>query len=174
MVKEVVRKCSHCGHCGHNSRTCNGKSCFKLFGVNILEKQEQPLKKSASMGNIESSGENTAVAAHHVDAGYSSDGYMGSNRGRTVHERKKGLSDLSLFYCVSLFICLFIYLCVCFLWFLIQKYDKMGLCLFTFLFDFIFFYFVNYLCFISLSCIISMNDRPLLFFKKFLNDFILA
>ncbi|KAM7491784.1 hypothetical protein LguiA_034705 [Lonicera macranthoides] len=36
MTKEsCVRKCSHCGHNGHNLRTCNGKGCFKLFGVKI-------------------------------------------------------------------------------------------------------------------------------------------
>ncbi|XP_020540829.1 probable transcription factor At5g61620 isoform X2 [Jatropha curcas] len=91
MVKEGTRKCSHCGQNGHNSRTCNhgkGGAGVKLFGVNIFEKQEQPMKKSASLGNLESLIDNNAH--HHVDEGYLSDGYINFKRGKAANERKKG------------------------------------------------------------------------------------
>ncbi|GLT39869.1 hypothetical protein SLA2020_140360 [Shorea laevis] len=90
MVKESVRKCSHCGHNGHNSRTCNGKAggCIKLFGVNIAsEKQELSIKKSFSMGNLQSLAENKASVE---EDGYLSDGQIHSKRNRATHERKKG------------------------------------------------------------------------------------
>ncbi|CAI0547920.1 unnamed protein product [Linum tenue] len=103
MVKESARKCSHCGHNGHNSRTCNAAkppaAGIKLFGVNIVEKlaapEHQPtlmMKKSASMGNLDSwingsVGQNAVVE----EAGYLSDGYLSSKRGKAAaHERKKG------------------------------------------------------------------------------------
>ncbi|KAL5810717.1 hypothetical protein ACOSQ3_027444 [Xanthoceras sorbifolium] len=96
MVKEAARKCSHCGHCGHNSRTCNGgKSCFKLFGVNIIDQvQEQSMKKSLSMGNLESFAEpepepNVHMDVH-VDDGYLSEGQVHSKRGKAAHDRRKG------------------------------------------------------------------------------------
>ncbi|XP_021687001.2 probable transcription factor At5g61620 isoform X2 [Hevea brasiliensis] len=89
MVKEATRKCSHCGQNGHNSRTCNGKVGVKLFGVRILEKQERPMKKSASLGNLDSLVNNSTVH-HHVDDGSFSDGYVSSKRGKAIQERKRG------------------------------------------------------------------------------------
>ncbi|TQD98567.1 hypothetical protein C1H46_015815 [Malus baccata] len=98
MDKESARKCSHCGHNGHNSRTCNhghGNKgvCLKLFGVNIMEKEEDSIKKSYSMGNLQADGtgdnNNNAVAADH-DAGYLSDGLIHNKRHNAAHERKKG------------------------------------------------------------------------------------
>uniref|UniRef100_A0A6N2ML86 HTH myb-type domain-containing protein n=1 Tax=Salix viminalis TaxID=40686 RepID=A0A6N2ML86_SALVM len=86
MVKEAARKCSHCGHNGHNSRTC-AKDCIKLFGVSI-EKREQTIKGSASLDNIASLDDSNG--AHHGDPGYSSDGVIGSKRGKTASTRKKG------------------------------------------------------------------------------------
>uniref|UniRef100_A0A5B6YMD0 Putative transcription factor MYB1R1-like isoform X1 n=1 Tax=Davidia involucrata TaxID=16924 RepID=A0A5B6YMD0_DAVIN len=90
MVKESVRKCSHCGHNGHNSRTCNGKGCFKLFGVRIAtEKEDESIRKSKSLGNLLmcNAGEQSSV----VDAGYLSDGLIQSKKAKAAHERKKGV-----------------------------------------------------------------------------------
>ncbi|XP_022771480.1 probable transcription factor At5g61620 [Durio zibethinus] len=91
MVKETGRKCSHCGHNGHNSRTCNGKGgCVKLFGVNIGamdQKQENFMKKSFSMGNLQCHAENNDGF---VDDGYFSDGQIHSKKNKAAHERKKG------------------------------------------------------------------------------------
>ncbi|XWS47715.1 hypothetical protein CRYUN_Cryun13aG0008000 [Craigia yunnanensis] len=92
MVKETGRKCSYCGHNGHNSRTCNGKGgCVKLFGVNIaaMEKQEIFMKKSFSMGNLQSHAENSNIAAVDDD-GYLSDGQIHSKKNKSAHERKRG------------------------------------------------------------------------------------
>ncbi|CAK7335876.1 unnamed protein product [Dovyalis caffra] len=89
MVKEAARKCSNCGHNGHNSRTC-AKGCIKLFGVSI-EKHEPPIKRSASLDNIEFLDDNNV--AHHVDAGYNSDGCIGSKTGKTTYGKKKGICD---------------------------------------------------------------------------------
>ncbi|XP_015578787.2 probable transcription factor At5g61620 [Ricinus communis] len=94
MVKELAaRKCSHCGHNGHNSRTCSGKGggCLKLFGVKIIEKQEKPIKRSVSLGNLDSLPD-TGDADHHdhADDGYMSDGYIDSKRCKAAHKRKKG------------------------------------------------------------------------------------
>ncbi|KAM1371527.1 hypothetical protein ACFX2I_041740 [Malus domestica] len=98
MDKESPRKCSHGGHNGHNSRTCNhghGNKgvCLKLFGVKIMEKEEDSIKKSYSMGNLQadSTGDhnNNAAAADH-DAGYLSDGLIHNKRHKATHERKKG------------------------------------------------------------------------------------
>ncbi|KAE8734947.1 Detected protein of confused Function [Hibiscus syriacus] len=100
MVKETAgRKCSHCGHNGHNSRTChvnvrncNGKgTSVKIFGVNISgmdQKQENPMKKSFSMGNLQSHAENNDRVA---DDGYFSDGHIHSKKHKTSHERTRGL-----------------------------------------------------------------------------------
>ncbi|KAK5805335.1 hypothetical protein PVK06_032988 [Gossypium arboreum] len=97
MVKEAGRKCSHCGHNGHNSRTCyvhnsrccNGKGgCVKLFGVKIgamYQKQENVMKKSFSMGNLQSHAEN-----NNDDDGYFSDGQIQSKKHKASHERKRG------------------------------------------------------------------------------------
>ncbi|XP_022730721.1 probable transcription factor At5g61620 [Durio zibethinus] len=92
MVKEAGRKCSYCGYNGHNSRTCNGKGgCIKIFGVNIaaMEKQEIFMKKSHSMGNLQSHAENNNAAAVHDD-GYLSDGQIHSKKNKAAHERKRG------------------------------------------------------------------------------------
>ncbi|MBA0753121.1 hypothetical protein Gogos_022324 [Gossypium gossypioides] len=97
MVKEAGRKCSHCGHNGHNSRTCyvhnsrccNGKGgCVKLFGVKIAamdQKRESVMKKSFSMGNLQSHAEN-----NNDDDGYFSDGQIQSKKHKASHERKRG------------------------------------------------------------------------------------
>ncbi|MBA0588837.1 hypothetical protein Gorai_001926 [Gossypium raimondii] len=97
MVKEAGRKCSHCGHNGHNSRTCyvhnsrccNGKGgCVKLFGVKIGamdQKRENVMKKSFSMGNLQSHAEN-----NNDDDGYFSDGQIQSKKHKASHERKRG------------------------------------------------------------------------------------
>ncbi|XVE63839.1 hypothetical protein DITRI_Ditri07aG0053200 [Diplodiscus trichospermus] len=89
MVKETGRKCSHCGHNGHNCRTCNGKGgCVKLFGVNIgAVKQENFMKKSFSMGNLQSHAENNNGDAND---GYLSDGQIQSKKNKAAHERKRG------------------------------------------------------------------------------------
>jgi hypothetical protein len=96
MVKEAARKCSHCGQNGHNSRTCT-KDCIKLFGVSI-EKREQTIKGSASLDNIASLDD--INGAHHVDPGYSSDGVIGSKRGRTAYTRKKGTCVIHLLHLI--------------------------------------------------------------------------
>ncbi|XVF49435.1 hypothetical protein PTKIN_Ptkin04bG0011700 [Pterospermum kingtungense] len=97
MVKEAGRKCSYCGHNGHNSRTCNGKlggGSVKLFGVNIaaMEKHQNFMKKSFSMGNLQS---NNNVGVVHDDDddhndGYLSDGQIHSKKHKGAHERKRG------------------------------------------------------------------------------------
>ncbi|KAI5346792.1 PREDICTED: mRNAion factor [Prunus dulcis] len=102
MVKESMRKCSHCGHNGHNSRTCNNNGhghgqnkgvCLKLFGVNIMEKEDDSMKKSYSMGNLQAAGNadhnNNVVTIDH-DAGYLSDGLIHNKKHKAAHERKKG------------------------------------------------------------------------------------
>ncbi|KAF2311652.1 hypothetical protein GH714_025625 [Hevea brasiliensis] len=61
----------------------------KVFGVRILEKQERPMKKSASLGNLDSLVNNSTVH-HHVDDGSFSDGYVSSKRGKAIQERKRG------------------------------------------------------------------------------------
>ncbi|XWS51560.1 hypothetical protein CRYUN_Cryun12cG0187100 [Craigia yunnanensis] len=71
MVKETGRKCSYCGHNGHNLRTCNGKrGCVKLLGVNIggavYQKQKNFMKKSFSMGNLQSHAENNDGVVNEV------------------------------------------------------------------------------------------------------------
>ncbi|KAK9293282.1 hypothetical protein L1049_021274 [Liquidambar formosana] len=78
MVKDCGRRCSYCGSNGHNSRTCNGKGCVKLFGVNLV--------KSFSMGNLASCNNN--AEQHSANAGYLSDDPM---KGKSSHERKKGV-----------------------------------------------------------------------------------
>ncbi|KAJ4837503.1 hypothetical protein Tsubulata_009943 [Turnera subulata] len=110
MVKEGTRKCSHCGQNGHNSRTCSNAASssssspspsphgFKLFGVNIVEKQEPAaaggtgtggsMRRSASMGNIQLSDENNPADVD--EGGYSSDGCIGSSLGPAVRHRKRG------------------------------------------------------------------------------------
>ncbi|KAI3927708.1 hypothetical protein MKX01_028383 [Papaver californicum] len=90
MTKDSGRKCSSCGNNGHNSRTCKcndqkhqQQMGVKLFGVTIMKKEEESMKKSLSMGNL--------LHAHHNhldhDRGYLSDG---PNK-RDSHERKKGV-----------------------------------------------------------------------------------
>lgn len=117
MVKESSRKCSHCGHNGHNSRTCNNNShghgggnqgvCLKLFGVNILEKQEDSMKKSYSMGNLRAASNadhnNNVVTIDH-DAGYLSDGLIHNKRHKAAHERKKGAYLLIYIYSQVIFL----------------------------------------------------------------------
>ncbi|OMO94802.1 hypothetical protein CCACVL1_05792 [Corchorus capsularis] len=93
MVKEAGRKCSHCGHNGHNSRTCNGKGCVKLFGVNIspMDKQQNFMKKSSSMGNLPSHADsNNASSPVEDDHGYLSDGQIHSRKHKAAHERRRG------------------------------------------------------------------------------------
>ncbi|KAL6123407.1 hypothetical protein ACLB2K_075929 [Fragaria x ananassa] len=103
MVKESARKCSHCGHNGHNSRTCNlighgvnnnNKGvCLKLFGVNIMERQKDSIKKSYSMGNLQAAGngdQNNNINVGDDDAGYLSDGLIHNKKRKAAHERKKG------------------------------------------------------------------------------------
>ncbi|OAY30546.1 probable transcription factor At5g61620 [Manihot esculenta] len=89
MVKEAARKCSHCGQNGHNSRTCNWKGGVKLFGVHISEKNEEPMKKSVSLGNLQYL-QDKSVHNHVEDYGYVSDGFISSKRGKAAQERKKG------------------------------------------------------------------------------------
>ncbi|KAJ0043006.1 hypothetical protein Pint_17161 [Pistacia integerrima] len=95
MARETSRKCSHCGNIGHNSRTCNGKGCFKLFGVELSDQnQDQSIKKSASFGNLQS----LFAEPHNShgdgdgdgDDGYLSDGQVHCKRAKTARERKKG------------------------------------------------------------------------------------
>ncbi|KAI3948958.1 hypothetical protein MKW98_021564 [Papaver atlanticum] len=88
MTKDSGRKCSSCGNNGHNSRTCKCHSekqqmGVKLFGVTIMKKEEESMKKSLSMGNL-------LHAHNHLDddRGYLSDG--GPKR-RDSHERKRGV-----------------------------------------------------------------------------------
>ncbi|EOY22762.1 Myb-like transcription factor family protein, putative isoform 1 [Theobroma cacao] len=92
MVKETGRKCSHCGHNGHNSRTCHGKGCVKLFGVNIsaVEKQESFMKKSFSMESLRSHHAEYNNNAPSVDDGYLSDGQIHSRKSNAARERKRG------------------------------------------------------------------------------------
>ncbi|RZC94184.1 hypothetical protein C5167_021430 [Papaver somniferum] len=88
MTKDSGRKCSSCGNNGHNSRTCKCNSekqqmGVKLFGVTIMKKEDESMKKSLSMGNL-------LHAHNHLDddRGYLSDG--GPKR-RDSHERKRGV-----------------------------------------------------------------------------------
>jgi hypothetical protein len=68
-----------------------------LFGVSI-EKREQTIKGSASLDNIASLDD--INGAHHVDPGYSSDGVIGSKRGRTAYTRKKGTCVIHLLHLI--------------------------------------------------------------------------
>ncbi|XP_050386875.1 probable transcription factor At5g61620 [Argentina anserina] len=103
MVKESARKCSHCGHNGHNSRTCNHIGhgvnnnnkgvCLKLFGVNIMERHDDSIKKSYSMGNLQAAGnadQNNNINVGADDAGYLSDGLIHNKKRKAAHDRKKG------------------------------------------------------------------------------------
>ncbi|KAF9591219.1 hypothetical protein IFM89_002874 [Coptis chinensis] len=98
MGKEAGTKCSHCGKNGHNSRTCTEKT-VKLFGVKIcLNKKEDPVKKTLSMGKKSFSMGNLqhAMRSEHcddeddVDRGYLSDGEPVRSK-KDGHERKKGV-----------------------------------------------------------------------------------
>ncbi|KAJ4954336.1 hypothetical protein NE237_011119 [Protea cynaroides] len=88
MAKESSRKCSHCGNNGHNSRTCNEKEKFgmKLFGVRILKKEDEIMKKSLSMENLRT----CTVDQSHSDPGYLSDGLVHTRKSAS-HERKRGV-----------------------------------------------------------------------------------
>ncbi|XP_043716891.1 probable transcription factor At5g61620 isoform X2 [Telopea speciosissima] len=86
MAKESSRKCSHCGNNGHNSRTCNEKAGMKLFGVRILKKEEESMKKSLSMENLRT----CPVDQGSSDPGYLSDGPVQTRRA-TTQERKRGV-----------------------------------------------------------------------------------
>ncbi|KAI3947996.1 hypothetical protein MKW92_019986 [Papaver armeniacum] len=88
MTKDSGRKCSSCGNNGHNSRTCKcndqkQQMGVKLFGVTIMKKEEESMKKSLSMGNL-------LHAQNHLDddRGYLSDG---GPKTRDSHERKRGV-----------------------------------------------------------------------------------
>ncbi|XP_077242945.1 putative transcription factor At5g61620 isoform X1 [Tasmannia lanceolata] len=73
---------------GHNLRTCNNKKGLKLFGVRILEEEEDVMRKSMSMGNLVSCV--SAIEPNNGDHGYLSDGFVqSSTRGRL--ERKRGV-----------------------------------------------------------------------------------
>ncbi|XP_042487680.1 probable transcription factor At5g61620 isoform X2 [Macadamia integrifolia] len=87
MTKESSRKCSHCGNNGHNSRTCNEKVGMKLFGVRILRKEDEILKKSLSMDNLRT----CTVDQGSSDPGYLSDGPVHTRRTTSTHERKRGV-----------------------------------------------------------------------------------
>lgn len=96
MVKETGRKCSYCGQNGHNSRTCNGKgSGVKLFGVNIaaMGKHENFMKKSFSMGNLQSHAEN-----NNVHDGYLSDEQIHCKKHKAAHERKRGTLTINAMF----------------------------------------------------------------------------
>ncbi|KAL2549997.1 putative transcription factor [Forsythia ovata] len=91
MAKESERKCKEIGH---DSRTCNGCTSIRIFGVQIdvaddngKKDGESFIRKSKSLGNLEACNvENTPV-----DAGYLSDGYIHqSSRSKEAHERKRG------------------------------------------------------------------------------------
>lgn len=108
MVRESPRKCSHCGLNGHNSRTCSNFAkgnnyCVKLFGVNLMENNDESIRKSLSMGNLihacnngvdhnnaaaAGAGANNAGAGD--DGGYLSDGLIHNKKRKAAHERKKG------------------------------------------------------------------------------------
>ena len=123
MVKEHIRKCSYCGQNGHNSRTCNNNNvvhwnrngnigngngngnAFKLFGVTIMEKGTDSMKKSLSMDNLAAaacSGVNgndvVPGVDHDHEAGYLSDGLIHNKRRKAAHERKKGTIPLIYIY----------------------------------------------------------------------------
>lgn len=122
MTKESsssVRKCSHCGHNGHNLRTCNGKGCFKLFGVKIdlnnnnnnaskedesissirkssngggeKREEEESIRKCKSTGNLLQASNSDHRVGDAAAAGYLSDGFIQSERAKNAHERKKGI-----------------------------------------------------------------------------------
>ncbi|GMI95371.1 hypothetical protein like AT5G61620 [Hibiscus trionum] len=97
MKETTVRKCSNCGQNGHNSRTCNEKqSRFKLFGFPIAMGGDQEnfmmKKKSLSLGNLQSHGENNngRGAGVEEDDEFLSDGELHvSKKIKAAHERKK-------------------------------------------------------------------------------------
>lgn len=91
-------KCSQCGHNnGHNLRTCihsnnnnnhlhGNKGSLKLFGVKILmEKEFEAMKKSLSIGNLNSSSSSSSHFAEQLHA----DGYLSD--GPVHNARRKGL-----------------------------------------------------------------------------------
>ncbi|WCJ36415.1 Duplicated homeodomain-like superfamily protein [Euphorbia peplus] len=88
MVKEgSARKCSICEEYGHNSRTCNAiENSLKIFGVDILGKHKQPIKKSPSLPTLGSSVDKNSQ----VFCGYLSEGYVGSTGDNESHETRKG------------------------------------------------------------------------------------
>ncbi|XP_010548834.1 PREDICTED: transcription factor MYB1R1-like [Tarenaya hassleriana] len=85
----MVKTCSPCD----NARTIlNGvnKPCVKLFGVNISAPEPEgltALRKSLSLGNLRSLDVSAAAAE---DPGYLSDGLVGSKKGKSAREKKKG------------------------------------------------------------------------------------
>ncbi|KAL2526978.1 putative transcription factor [Abeliophyllum distichum] len=92
MAKESARKCKENGH---DSRTCNGCTSIRIFGVQIdvaddngKKDGEFFIRKSKSLGNLEACNvENTLL-----EAGYLSDGYIHqSSRSKEAHERKRGM-----------------------------------------------------------------------------------
>lgn len=102
-MKEASRKCSHSGQYGHNSRTCpdGGKSCVKLFGVNISDNgQDESIERSVSMGNLESVVEanNVKVEVHADDDACLSDGQVHSKKGKAAHERRKGTLHIVAYF----------------------------------------------------------------------------
>lgn len=97
MARETARKCSHCGSNGHNSRTCNGKGCFKLFGVQLLNKKLDPsFKESASVRNLQFLSANSNGDDDYN--GYLSDGLVHFKRAKTANERKKGNTGFSILF----------------------------------------------------------------------------
>ncbi|XP_042490121.1 probable transcription factor At5g61620 [Macadamia integrifolia] len=93
MGKESgIRRCSHCGNNGHNSRTCNvikEKVGMKLFGVRILKKEDEAMKKSLSMESLHST---CTADLSSSDPGYLSDETLHpTRRTTTTYQRKKGM-----------------------------------------------------------------------------------
>ncbi|XP_010546427.1 PREDICTED: transcription factor MYB1R1-like, partial [Tarenaya hassleriana] len=95
------------GHNRHNARTCVNdvnKPCVKLFGVNISDPKPNvtALRKSVSLGNLQSLPGNAAAAAAEdsslagnaaaavEDSGYLSDSLISSKKRKAAHEKKKG------------------------------------------------------------------------------------
>ncbi|KAK8516209.1 hypothetical protein V6N13_025716 [Hibiscus sabdariffa] len=92
MAEITVRKCSNCGRNGHNSRTCNEKeSGFMLFGFPIAMdggRESFVKKKSLSLGNLQSRGDNNNGGVGE-DGGFLSDGELHvSKKIKAAHERK--------------------------------------------------------------------------------------
>ncbi|XP_078431906.1 transcription factor MYBS3-like isoform X2 [Wolffia australiana] len=101
----MARRCSYCGINGHNSRTCPARpgmgGVVKLFGVKISE--GEPMKKSASMGNMSnfsSSSVSPRAFANSDDSslqdgglapsGYASDDPNQASCSSSGRDRKKG------------------------------------------------------------------------------------